>query len=53
MALKAPRQRPQNLGELLLNGSTGLWASDGPLMVARQAKAVEEEDTQTTPSNLY
>jgi hypothetical protein len=42
-----------NLGELPLGGSIRLWADDGPSTVAQQAKAVEEEDTQTVLGGLY
>jgi anti-sigma factor RsiW len=47
------RQRFQEPGELPRGRGDGSWAADGLTVAAQQAKAVEEEDTQTTPDGLY
>ena len=52
-SVTASRVEAQNQGKPLLDGITGPRADDGSLMMAQQAKAVEEEDAQTTPGGLY
>ena len=49
----APGGGTPSLGKLPLGGGAGPWADGGPSAVTRQARAVEEEGTRSTPSGLY
>ena len=49
----APGGGTPSLGKFPLGGGAGPWADGGPSAVTRQARAVEEEGTGSTPSGLY
>ena len=40
-----PERRPQESRDFLKDGGVGPWATDGLMVAAHQAKAVEEEGT--------